>query len=71
MKQQYAVYSLDTQHYSDGRTTHARNLIGHSFAASPAQAINNVLYRYQIRKADRYCDGVGYRRVTSYEAVPV
>ena len=71
MKKQFAVYALHTQHYSDGKTDHARVLLGHSYAASAAQAINNVKYRLGMKPVDKYCDGVGYCRNTTYEAVSV
>lgn len=59
-KQKYQVYWCHAQYYDDdGIVKQWEEPIGTTYAASEAQAINNVRFRCGIKPADCHCDGWG------------
>lgn len=73
-KKHYAIYTYDVQIYDccDRHESQHRK-VGHTWAVSEAQAINNYKHRYGIRPSDLHCDSGSdaYVRDTFFEAVEI
>lgn len=71
-KRKYAIYRIDQQLYDLVRLEERRDIVGTTWAVSPAQAVNQYKYRNGIKPRNLYCDGGDlYSRRTFFEAVEI
>lgn len=70
-KKSYKVFQQTKFTYTDTGIESVKDVyIGSTYAVSPKQAVNNVLYRKNLNKYD-YCDGPCYHREVNYYAKEV